>query len=85
VVARRTDADNESAAYKFEGCIDRNTGTSAALVGSVTKTVIAEDTAAWDCDVTADSTNSALIITVTGEAAKTIRWVARIDLTEVTG
>lgn len=86
VVARRTDADNESAAYKFEGCIDRQTNAaSTALVGSVTKTVLAEDTAAWDCNVTADTTNGAIKVTVTGEASKTIRWVARIELTEVTG
>lgn len=86
VIARRTDADNESAAYKFTGCIDRNANAaSTALVGSVTKTVIAEDTAAWDVNVTADTTNGALIITVTGEAAKTIRWVAQSILTQVTG
>lgn len=84
VVARRTDADNESAAYQFLGCIDNNAGTTA-LVGSVATTVIAEDTAAWDCAVTADNTNDALVVTVTGEAAKTIRWVARIELVEVTG
>jgi hypothetical protein len=84
VVARRTDADNESAAYKFEGCIDNNAGTTA-LVGSVTKTVLAEDTAGWDCNVTADNANDALVITATGENAKIIYWVARIELVEVTG
>ena len=84
VVARRTDADNESAAYEFVGCIDNNAGTTA-LVGSVTTTVVAEDTVGWDCAVTADNTNDALIITVTGEASKTVRWGARIELTEVTG
>jgi hypothetical protein len=84
VVARRTDADNESAAYHFRGCIDNNAGTTA-LVGSVAKTVIAEDSAGWDCDVTADDTNDCLAITVTGEAGKTVRWVARITLVEVTG
>lgn len=84
VVARRTDANNESAAYQFLGCIDRNGGTTA-LVGSVTKTVIAEDSAAWDCNVTADDTNDALVVTVTGEAGKSIRWVARVELVEATG
>jgi len=84
VVARRTDADNESAAYQFLGCIDNNAGTTA-LVGSVTTVVVAEDTAGWDCAVTADNTNDALIVTVTGENAKTIQWVARIELVEVTG
>lgn len=84
LVARRTDADGESAAYEFKGCIDNNAGTTA-LVGSVTKTVLAEDTAGWDADVTADNTNDALILTVTGENAKTIRWVATVWTTEVTG
>lgn len=86
VVARRTDANDESAAYHFAGCIDRNASAAAtALVGSVTKTVIAEDTAAWDCNVTADSTNGAISITVTGEAAKTIRWVAHVRTVETIG
>lgn len=86
LVARRTDADNESAGYAFDGAIDRNSGAATtALVGSVTKAVVAEDTAAWDADVTADATNGALAITVTGEAAKTINWVARVTLVEVTG
>lgn len=84
VVARRTDADNESAAYKFEGCIDNNANT-VALVGAVTKTVLAEDTAAWECDASADNTNKALALQVTGEAAKTINWVGRVTLVQVTG
>ena len=84
VVARRTNADNESAFYKFEGCIDNNAGTTA-LVGSVVVATPIEDTAGWACAVTADDTNDALIITVTGENAKTINWVARVSLVEVTG
>jgi hypothetical protein len=86
ISARRTNADNESAAYKFEGCIDRNTNAaSTALVGVPVKTILAEDTTAWDVSVTADTTNGALAITVTGEASKTIRWVAHIQTVEVVG
>lgn len=86
VVARRTDANDESAFYEIKGCIDRNSGVATtALVGSLSKTVIAEDTAAWDVTITADTTNGALKITVTGEDSKTINWVARVELTEVTG
>lgn len=86
VVARRTDADNESAAYKLEGCIDRQAdAASTALVGTVTTTVLGEDTAAWDVAATADTTNGGLAITVTGEASKTIRWVAKVTLVEVSG
>lgn len=86
VVARRTDVDNESAGYKFEGVIDRNTGAATtAIVGTVAKTVLAEDSTAWDCNVSADTTNGGLKIEVTGEAGKTIRWVATVWTSEVTG
>ena len=86
VAARRTDADGESAAYKLEGCIDRNANAaSTALVGTVLKTVLAEDNTAWDVSATADTTNGALALTVTGEAAKTIYWVSYIKLVKVTG
>ncbi len=84
VVARRTNADNESASYRFEGCIDNNAGVTA-LVGTVNKTVVAEDTAAWDTQVTADDANDSLKIDVTGEAAKNINWVAFVRVVETTG
>lgn len=82
VAAKSTTNANESAGYKFEGCIDNNSGT-VALVGTVTKTVLGEDVAAWDADVTADNANDALIITVTGQAANTIYWVATVQVAEV--
>lgn len=86
ITARRTDADNESAAFKIEGGIDRQTNAaSTALVAAITKTVLARDNAAWDVDAQADTTNGALVIKVTGEAAKTINWVARVTLVETTG
>ena len=85
IVARRTDADNESAAYIIEGCIDNNAGTTALVGGLGTKTIIAEDTSAWDVTITADNTNDGINILVTGEASKTIRWVARVETTTVAG
>lgn len=86
VTARRTDADGESASYHFGGAIDRQTNAaSTALVGAVQTIWTLEDTAAWDAAPSADTSNGALILTVTGEAAKTINWVARCETTEVTG
>lgn len=84
IVGRRTDADNESALYRYRGVIDNNAGTTA-LVGSQQTKLAVEDTAAWACTVTADDTNDALAVKCTGEAAKTINWVAKIRLTEVSG
>ena len=84
VVGRRTDADNESAGYKLEGVIDNNAGTTA-LVGTVTVTTLAEDIAAWAVDAVADDTNDALLIRVTGEAAKTIRWSGAVHMVKIKG
>lgn len=84
VTARRTNADNESAFYRFEGCIDNNAGTTA-LVGSVVSATPVEDTAGWACAVTADNTNDALIITVTGAASSNITWGAFVRTVEITG
>lgn len=84
ITARRTDADNESAGYRIIGVIDNNANT-VALVGSVTVTTIGEDTSAWDVTAQADNTNKALVFKVTGENAKTIRWVGHVQTVEVTG
>lgn len=84
ISARRTDAADESAAYQILGCIDRQAGAaSTAIVGTTTKTVIAEDNAGWDVDATADVTNGYLAITVTGEVAKNVNWVASVHVVQV--
>lgn len=86
VVARRTDANDETGAWEFLGAIDRNaSAATTAIVGAVTKTIIALDTSAWDVAVDADTTNGSLRIQVTGQAAKTINWVCTVWATETTG
>lgn len=73
--------------WKFEGVIKRGVGVgTTALVAAVTPTVIAQDVAAatWVLAITADTTNGGIAVTVTGAAATTIRWVSRIETTEVT-
>jgi hypothetical protein len=82
IVARRTGGTVQSAAYQITGVI-RNDGGSTALLGAITKTVIYEDAAAWDVTAVADNTNDALAIKVTGEASKTINWVADVQLVQV--
>lgn len=68
--------------YEFTGLIKRDGSNNTTLVGSNATTPI-EDNASWAVAITADDTNEALIITVTGVASATIHWVARIELTEV--
>jgi hypothetical protein len=72
--------------WKFEGVIKRGANAaSTALVAAVTPLVIAQDAGAvtWVLAVTADTTNGGIAVTVTGAAATTIRWVVKIETTEV--
>lgn len=85
IVAKRTDATTEAAAYKIEGGIRKDTTAgSTALIGSITKTVLGEDTAAWDVTAEADTTNGTLVFKVTGEASKTIKWTVTCRAAQVT-
>ena len=81
IVARRTDADNESAAYWIQGAIDNNAGT-VAMVGIPQVTAI-EDTAAWNAQAVA--LGGALLLRVTGEVDKTIYWNAVTHIVQVSG
>jgi hypothetical protein len=83
VVARRTDADDESASYTISGVIDNNAGTTALAGPTQIKSAL-EDTVAWSCVASADDANDALVFTVTGEAAKTIKWLAVVTLAKIT-
>lgn len=88
IVARRTDADDESAGYTFEGVIDRNSGAGTTMiVGAVSKSVIAEDTTDWDAFVDADSGNGSLRVTVMGSPStpKDVTWIAKVETVELTG
>jgi len=73
--------------WKFEGVIKRGANAaSTTLVAAVTPTVIAQDVGAvtWVLAITADTTNGGIKVEVTGAAATTIRWVCKIETTEVT-
>jgi len=69
------------ASWKIEGLLVNDGGTTT-LANSAT-TVI-QNLSSWGMALSADNTNNALAITVTGEAAHNIRWVANIRTTEVT-
>lgn len=86
VIANRT-GGGDTSGWKFEGTIKRGANAaSTTLVAAVTPTVISQDAgaSAWVVAVTADTTNGGLAVTVTGAAATTIRWVCRLQSTEVT-
>ena len=85
VSAQREDAIGERAAFRFEGVAFRNTGAATVdiLIGGVSKTSISKSEVPWDVSVATDTTNGAISIQVTGESAKSIRWVAAVKTVEV--
>lgn len=83
VTAKRVGAET-AAAYKFEGLIRRGANAAATVLVFQQKTVMAEDASSWDAAVTADVSNGALAITVTGVAAQTIKWQALVSAAEIT-
>ena len=82
VVARRTDATGESAAWELKALGDSYSGT-VTDVGNVYEVVVARDDENWQVDARADNTNNAIGIFVTGATGKTICWVAEIETSEV--
>lgn len=78
LVTAREPSTGDSAGYQFLG-VCNNSG----IIGSVTKTVIAESQSAWDAGVTLSA--GSLIITATGETDKTIRWVAKTSVVQTYG
>jgi hypothetical protein len=85
VTARRTDATGGGAGYRFVGVIRKDgTAGSTTFVGTPSKTIIGETDVSWDAAVTANTTDGDLRVTVSGQAAKTIRWVATVQTAEVT-
>ena len=86
VIANVTGAAN-GAAWSFEGAIMRGANAaSTVLIGTpmLNRVAVSSGASAWSIAITADTTNGGLAITVTGIAATTIRWVAKLETTEVT-
>jgi len=86
VIANVTGAAN-GASWSFEGAIMRGANAaSTVLIGTpaINRVAATAGATAWTIALTADTTNGGLAVTVTGAASTTIRFVAKIETTEVT-
>jgi hypothetical protein len=72
-----------AACYKRKVAIKNVAGTTALVGSAETIGTDIEDNAACDVAITADNTNDALDISVTGIAAETWRWVADVSGVEL--
>jgi len=84
IVARQqASSGTASAAWKIEGLIRRE-GSAGTTVLVNSATTVLDNTPSWGMTLSADTTNGALKIEVTGASATNIRWVATINTSEVT-
>lgn len=85
VVACVTGGGN-SKSWNFSGLIKRGVGAASTTIVGSSGGGTHEDAgaSAWDVALSADTTLGALAVTATGQASTTIRWVCKIETTEVT-
>jgi len=84
VIANVTGA-GATKSWTFDGQIKRGANAAATtLTGSTVSSPYADAGAStWAAALTADTTNGGLAVTVTGQAGTTIRWVCKLETTEV--
>lgn len=88
ITIRNKSTDTESRSLKVDFLFRRGVAAAnSAIVGTPTVTARFSDTGttSWTAAITADTGNGKPIVTVTGEAAKNLRFVAQFTVTKVTG
>lgn len=81
IIGRKSDG-SANASFIRRGMIQNNSGT-CALVGSIATIGTDINSPSWSIAITADNTNKALQIQVTGASSTNIHWSCRLDLVEV--
>jgi hypothetical protein len=72
------------AAWEIKGLIVKgDTNSTTTFIGIPQKTPIASSRPTWECAVSPDHLNGALRISVIGDPATIIRWVAFVEMVEV--
>lgn len=76
--------DEQGGWWTFRGGIRRNNSNGTAIIGSViSENNVESSLSTASASVVANDTNDTLEIRVTGVTGKTIRWVATVDLSQV--
>ena len=75
--------DNYAGRWKIEGCIMMDNNGNVTIVGTPTVTSWASTSFTGSATCTADNTAKALQVQVAGVASKTIRWVAKVAVEQV--
>lgn len=84
VIARKADG-TERGVYHLEGVFYRNTGGDVTQQGNTASLLIRRSTSALGVDIVPDTGNQTVDVRVTGLAATTVKWEARVILTNLVG
>jgi hypothetical protein len=79
-------SDGSAGAHYIRKVAIKNVGGVTSLIGTSPVSVIGtdvEDNASYDVAISADNTNDALDIQVTGVAGETLRWTVHIEGVEI--
>jgi hypothetical protein len=76
----------DSSAWTFEGLIKRGANAASTVIVQSVVNLVGQNTGAstWTVSLSADTTNGGLAVAVFGQASTTIRWVCKIETTEMT-
>ena len=67
--------------WEIKGLLVNDGGTTTVPTSAIT---VINNSSSWGLALSADNTNNALTVQVTGEASHNIRWVANVQTAEVT-
>lgn len=73
----------EAAFIEIKGVVSRTSGAASVQLAPCLKTVVYKSSPAWDANCEADTVNGALALKVTGEAGKTVRWCAGVEMVKI--
>jgi hypothetical protein len=81
LIVGKDSINDQSCAFQFNGAIERDSGDTTAIIGTVGKTILGYENASFDASVSADT--NYLKITVTAASTNNTKWSARVTYTEV--
>ena len=82
LIIGRDNTTGQSCAFQLYGALKKDL-TTTQIIGSVGKTILGKDNAAFDVSITADDVNDSLKLEVTAATTNTTKWAAEVQYTEV--
>ena len=83
IISGRDTSNGNTFSAELRGLVKRGANAAATSVVASVKDIEANEDGAFDANASADTTNGALAISVTGHASHSVNWNAQIELVEI--